>query len=256
MATAIATASASTPTQAFGQPPMPYFICALDRRTNEAYLRSRATAFLQRQYKQLLQVPEGEEFPAYVNPYKRAREAEDEINGTGTGAEAVGVAGGTNKRVKQDQRELPHIDSTFMLELTTAKPEAGVLAVGDAPDDVYLPALPKGKRDDHRALIGALIDRTIESDTLFWDLKRLNHAQVKALAETEWSRQLPVTPTAAKDTTGSTGATTGTRSSRRQQQQIVSEEEREFDEEIASIRRAFCDKTRAQALAARAAAGW
>ena len=255
-ATSAPTTSTSTPTQAFGRPPsIPYFIQSLDRGSFEAYLRSRANAFLQRQYKQLLQVPEGEEFPAYVTPYKRARDVGEE-----EAAVAAGEAGGSNasKRAKHDplQPELPHIDSTFLLELTTAKPEAGVLAVGDAPDDVYLPALPKGKRDDHRALIGALIDRTIESDTLFWDLRRLNHAQVKALAETEWSRQIPVNPTTAAAAAAKEAAPTGTRSSRRQQQQMVSEEEREIDEEIASIRRAFCDKTRAQALATRAAAGW
>ena len=319
-------ASTHAPTP-FGQAPAPaahpHFLQSFDRQTHEAYLKSRGVAYLQRHYRELLKVPEGEEFPPFNPPNALKRGAR---GGGGAAAEGDGGAGSSSKKARvagpsggaadgpgtgtgDAQAEasqpsehgaaaavaaapaastagaaawpsIPHIDSTYLLELTTAKPEAGVLALGDPAQDVYLPILgSRQRREDHRALIGALIDRAMESETLFWDLRRLDHDQVRALAEVEWSRQLPLTAgqpsslseeresaAAAAAASASAALPSASRGGKRAQGQAAAvpqqppqpqtEEERAMDEEIAQIRRSFCDKTRAQALASRAAAGW
>lgn len=319
-----ASAHVATP---FGQAPAPaahpHFLQSFDRQTHEAYLKSRGVAYLQRHYRELLKVPEGEEFPPFNPPNALKRGARgggvlsaaaEGDGGAGSSSKKARVAGasggaadgpgaGTGDTVAESSQPfengagagagaasapaastaaggpgIPHIDSTYLLELTTAKPEAGVLALGDPAQDVYLPILgSRQRREDHRALIGALIDRAMESETLFWDLRRLDHDQVRALAEVEWSRQLPLTAgqpsslseerdTAAAAASASVALPSASRGGKRAQgqaaavpqqlQQLQTDEERAMDEEIAQIRRSFCDKTRAQALASRAAAGW
>lgn len=180
---------------------------------------------------------------------------------------------------------LPHIDSTYLLELTPAKPEAATVVIGEPPRDVYISSRPR--RADERAIVQLLTDShapgSAEQAHLFYDLEGLTFEQVKGLACTEWSRELSpseaeaepqstpatVTGSAAGKTTAAAGNGTGkmTAAAKRQLQQQQQQqqqdllrgeqqEQQDLEAEIAAIRRAFCDRARAQALAQRAAGGW
>ena len=90
---------------------------------------------------------------------------------------------------------------------------------------------------------------------LFYDLDNLSHHQVRSLAEFEWARQLPYPIGSAVASQGQPSSSRATNKRTHAQAQTAADEA-EIDAEMEQIRRAFCDKTRAGALAARAGAGW
>lgn len=177
------------------------------------------------------------------------------------------------------ERAAPHIDDVYRLDLSVAKPDAGILAIGDPPSDVYLPPAPNNGMSDareleNRQIIQILLDKTWESDTLFYDLDGLTHDQIKQLSEVEWSRELPAPPpfyasfppAAASTNSGKEISASSIQiakqnlqanRSKRKLTHATVDDEKDLDEEVEYIKRSFCDKSRAHALAARGAtAAW
>lgn len=275
------TADASPPT-----PPPPFFIQTFSEQIERAYLRYRARSTLQRQYRQLQQGVDPDSLPPLGR--KRVRRSEEGASGPSGPASAeeevatsngmVNGSHGSDIPTPLPERIPPHIDDVYRLDLSVAKPDAGILAVGDPPNDVYLPpsiATSSAREPlENRQIIQILLDKTWESDTLFYDLDGLTHDQIKKLAEVEWSRELPAPPPfyASFPSGGSASNKPdpmAMQATKRQQQQQMAElknkrkqsaamidDEKDLDEEVEYIKRSFCDKSRAHALAARGAAAW
>lgn len=275
------------------QPPPPFFIQTFSEQIERAYLRYRARSTLQRQYRQLLNGADPDTLPPLGR--KRVRKSE-ELLAASNGAEplvqeedgAAGVATSTPAFPNGiiPERAAPHIDDVYRLDLSVAKPDAGILAIGDAPSDVYLPPPPPpsnnptGARElENRQIIQILLDKTWESDTLFYDLDGLTHEQIKQLSEVEWSRELPAPPPfyasfpsslTAMSNSGKENSLHAAKLQQQQQQQHLAaakynkrkqsdammDDEKDLDDEVEYIKRSFCDKSRAHALAARGAAVW
>ncbi|KAK9895065.1 hypothetical protein P389DRAFT_88224 [Cystobasidium minutum MCA 4210] len=276
---AAASSSSSTP-------PPPFFIQTFSEQVERAYLRYRARSTLQRQYRQLLNGADPDALPPLGRKRVKGTSVDDpteDANPQSNGVDAATADGA----VILPERTAPHIDDVYRLDLSVAKPDAGILAIGDPPSDVYLPVSTSASNPaltreplENRQIIQILLDKTWESDTLFYDLDGLSHDQIKALAEVEWSRELPAPPPFYASFPGH--ANGGNPLSRdqlsssihamkqqqlQQQQNIINkgkrkqaaamlEDEKDLDEEIEYIKRSFCDKSRAHALAARGAASW
>ena len=156
--------------------------------------------------------------------------------------------------------KLPHIDSVYRLELVPAKPEPSAVVIGEPPAGVRLPSTSDiADRVDQRALVQTLIERAQDchsgnkqAENLFYDLDRLNHSQIKALAELEWEKQLASPVIISPELTYK-------RSSRKQAAAniaLANSEEQERDSEVDLIRRSFCEKTRAMNLASKMNVAW
>lgn len=274
------------------QPPPPFFIQTFSEQIERAYLRYRARSTLQKQYRQLLSGADPDSLPPLGR--KRVRKSEDDpssasssvlLNGGDqqVAAAAASLVDGEDDNATSSNQDsailpeakAPHIDDVYRLDLSVAKPDAGILAIGDPPNDVYLPPLPSSRELENRQIIQILLDKTWESDTLFYDLEGLTHDQIKELSQVEWSRELPAPPPFYNSlpTSSSTSSSLSNAKQQQQQQQqqqfqakynkrkltaAMVEDERDLDEEIEYIKRSFCDKSRAHALAARgaAAAAW
>ena len=250
-------------------PPPPFFIQTFSEQIERAYLRYRARSTLQRQYRQLLNGAEPDSLPPLGR--KRVRRSEDTVTSTEEDGDATNNHDGIIP-----ERAAPHIDDVYRLDLSVAKPDAGILAIGDPPSDVYLPPAPAGMPDarelENRQIIQILLDKTWESDTLFYDLDGLTHDQIKQLSDAEWSRELPAPPpfyASFPSASTNSGKETSASSIHLAKQQLQAsrtkrklthamlDDEKDLDEEVEYIKRSFCEKSRAHALAARGAtAAW
>ncbi|CAD6571505.1 MAG: hypothetical protein CYPHOPRED_004458 [Cyphobasidiales sp. Tagirdzhanova-0007] len=218
-------------------------LSTLDRQSHELYLRSRGRSYLQQTYRRLLaEGAESEERNGSGSLKRRRRDSDDSSTSTTSGVSS----------------RLPHIDSVYRLELVPAKPEPSALVIGEPPPDVYLPSPSTlGSKPDQWQIVQTLAERAYdgthkETENLFYDLDRLTHSQIKALAELEWEKELTIpVPTAPK--------TTDKRSSRKQAAAttaMAQSEEHEREWEMELIRRTFCDKARTLTLMGRASADW
>lgn len=266
------------------QPPPPFFIQTFSEQIERAYLRYRARSTLQKQYRQLLTGADPDSLPPLGR--KRVRKSEERDSEVAAEDHHRDDATTSSSNIQDNttailpESKAPHIDDVYRLDLSVAKPDAGILAIGDPPNDVYLPPLPppNAQRElENRQIIQILLDKTWESDTLFYDLDGLTHDQIKELSQVEWSRDLPAPPpfyasfpSSSSSSSGNKDASSLYLAKQQQQQQMqakynkrkltaaMMEDERDLDEEVEYIKRSFCDKSRAHALAARgaAAAAW
>ncbi|KAL7004492.1 hypothetical protein EMMF5_005973 [Cystobasidiomycetes sp. EMM_F5] len=293
------------------------FLASLDRRTQELYIRSRALAHLQRSYRQLLASNEEEieagrrlaEHNRIAGVCKRRRMQSGGSSGTDASGISMTMEHGVSipndasvqsastaapippipststlaPELATGLPKLPHIDSSYKLDLTAARPEAGASFLGEPPLDIYsIPGTGPHKRADNRAVISTLVDKSCtpqpyaefapggaeasvkhyirrqDTSMLFYDLDCLSHHQVRALADFEWKRQWPCPPvsqamaaieTAAANAASRTAQMTRGAAKRTLAESQQTQEEIEMEAEMDLIRRAFCDKTRASALA-------
>lgn len=272
-----------SPSSSMSTPPPPFFIQTFSEQIERAYLRYRARSTLQRQYRQLLNGADPDSLPALGRKRVKLDSIEDSIAEDANNEQVNGLGGAATEAASSGlpERTAPHIDDVYRLDLSVAKPDAGILAIGDPPSDVYLPttsatAAPPTAREplENRQIIQILLDKTWESDTLFYDLDGLTHDQIKALAEVEWSRELPAPPPFHASFPPSSSSSSGNNSNsiqalKHQQQQQMAlnkgkrkqsaamlDDDKDLEEEVEYIKRSFCDKSRAHALAARGAAAW